>query len=213
MLPGAHRPAHRRSSWLQPLARIGRASDGYDSDDVLAILDQVDRVRPFGPALLAIRWGTTMVSVALAGQAFAKADWWVVAWCMVIIAYTSFRNGVLGVYRIRPGSAQTGDSLLTSSHLAYSGIWLRDESALVTVGQALRPESNLDIAIVRNGGRDLLFRLGQLPLHVDDQLVQHLLGVFGPGDQVVDVRPHQGGQTVKDPHCLLLPVGRQRAEM
>ena len=69
------------------------------------------------------------------------------------LAYTSFRNGVLGVYRIRPGSAQTGDSLLTSSHLAYSGIWLRDESALVTVGQALRPESNLDIAIVRNGGR------------------------------------------------------------
>jgi signal transduction histidine kinase len=92
LLPSAHGPSHRRSSWLQPLARIGRASDGYDSDDVLAILDQVDRVRPFGPALLAIRWGTTMVSIALAGQAFANADWWVVGWCMVIILYTVFRT-------------------------------------------------------------------------------------------------------------------------
>ena len=69
------------------------------------------------------------------------------------LSYTSFRGGVFGVNRIRPGSTQTGDSLLTSPQLAYSGIWLRDESALVTVGQSLSPGSNLDIAIVRNGGR------------------------------------------------------------
>jgi signal transduction histidine kinase len=91
-LPGPTRPAHRRSSWLQPLARIGRASDGYDADDVLAILDQVDRVRPFGPALLAIRWGTAMVSVDLAAQAFADAEWWVVGWCMVVVLYAAFRT-------------------------------------------------------------------------------------------------------------------------
>ncbi|PYP77020.1 MAG: hypothetical protein DMD35_16930 [Gemmatimonadetes bacterium] len=69
------------------------------------------------------------------------------------LAYTSFRGGVFGVHRIRPGSTQSGDSLLTSPNLAYSGIWLRDESGLVTVAQSLRPESNLDIAINRNGGR------------------------------------------------------------
>ena len=91
-MPGTQQPAHRRSSWLQPLARIGRASDGYDADDVLAILDQVDRVRPFGPALLAIRWGTTMVSIALAGRAFTDSDWWTIAWCVVIVAYTVFRT-------------------------------------------------------------------------------------------------------------------------
>jgi signal transduction histidine kinase len=84
--------AHRRSSWLQPLARIGRASDGYEADDVLAMLDQVDRVRAFGPALLAIRWGTTIVSVALAAEAFTTADWWVVGWCGVVIAYTVLRT-------------------------------------------------------------------------------------------------------------------------
>lgn len=92
LVPGTQRPAHRRSSWLQPLARIGRASDGYDADDVLAILDQVDRVRPFGPALLAIRWGTTMVSIALAGRAFTESDWWTIAWCVLIVAYTVFRT-------------------------------------------------------------------------------------------------------------------------
>jgi eukaryotic-like serine/threonine-protein kinase len=69
------------------------------------------------------------------------------------LAYTSFRGGTLGVHRLRPGSTQSADSLLTSSNLAYSWIWLRDERALVTVGQSLRPESNLDIAINRNGGR------------------------------------------------------------
>jgi serine/threonine-protein kinase len=69
------------------------------------------------------------------------------------LAYTSFRGGVFGVHRIRPGNTQSADSLLTSAKLAYSGLWLRDESALVTVGQSLRPESNLDIAINRNGGR------------------------------------------------------------
>ena len=40
------------------------------ADDVLAMLEQVDRIRAFGPALLAIRWGTTIVSVALAAEAF-----------------------------------------------------------------------------------------------------------------------------------------------
>jgi Tol biopolymer transport system component len=69
------------------------------------------------------------------------------------LAYTSFRGGVFGVHRIRPGSTQSSDSLLTSPRLAYSGIWLRDESALVTVGQSLTSETNLDIAINRNGGR------------------------------------------------------------
>jgi serine/threonine-protein kinase len=69
------------------------------------------------------------------------------------LAYTSFQRSVLRVNRIRPGGSQSGDSLITSSLLAYTGIWLRDESALVTVAQSLRPESNLDIAIVRNGGR------------------------------------------------------------
>jgi signal transduction histidine kinase len=84
--------AHRRSSWMRPLARIGRAGDGYDSEVELAMLENVDRLRPFASALLAIRWGTAMVSLALAGNAFVDANWGVVGWCGVLLAYTVIRT-------------------------------------------------------------------------------------------------------------------------
>ncbi len=125
MLPGSHHSSHRRSSWLQPLARIGRASDGYDSDDGVAILDQGDRVRPFGPALLVIRWGTTTVSVALAGPAFANADWWVVGWCMAIIAYTSFRTitPVRYLGNIQSLTVVVGEIALHVAAVTLTGFW------------------------------------------------------------------------------------------
>jgi signal transduction histidine kinase len=50
-----------------------------------------DQVAEFRPAILGIRGGTTAVSVALASPAFANRDWWVVAWCVVIVAYNVFR--------------------------------------------------------------------------------------------------------------------------
>src|ERR1051325_4933 len=53
---------------------------------------------------------------------------------------------------------------------------------------------------VRDGRRHLLFCLRQLTAHVHDQLVQHLLRVLGTIDQVVDVRPDQRRETVKDSH-------------
>jgi eukaryotic-like serine/threonine-protein kinase len=69
------------------------------------------------------------------------------------ITYTSSRSGPVGIYRKRPGSAEASDSLLASDQLAYTGIWLRDGSALVTAAANLRPGSQGDIGIVRNGGR------------------------------------------------------------
>jgi Tol biopolymer transport system component/tRNA A-37 threonylcarbamoyl transferase component Bud32 len=71
------------------------------------------------------------------------------------ITYTSFltaNTGALGIYRIRPGSTTPAESLIASSHLVYTGAWLRDESALVTAGTDLRSRSNADIALVQNGG-------------------------------------------------------------
>ena len=47
----------------------------------------------------------------------------------------------------------------------------------------------------------LLLRLGQLRLHVDDQLVQHLLRVLGLADQVVDVGPEHRRDTIPDAHA------------
>jgi eukaryotic-like serine/threonine-protein kinase len=69
------------------------------------------------------------------------------------ITYISAKTGTLGIYRARPGQAEPPDSLLVSGSLSYTGHWLPDGSALVTVGNALRPESRTDIGIVRNAGR------------------------------------------------------------
>jgi serine/threonine-protein kinase len=69
------------------------------------------------------------------------------------ISYISFKSGVLGIYRARPGSAAPAESLIASAQLSYSGTWLRDGSGLVTVGSNLKPRSGLDLAFIRNGGR------------------------------------------------------------
>jgi serine/threonine-protein kinase len=63
----------------------------------------------------------------------------------------------------RPGSAEAPDTLLASPALAYTGVWLRDGSALVTTVTDVRrdprrPDSALtltgsDAAILRNGGK------------------------------------------------------------
>jgi eukaryotic-like serine/threonine-protein kinase len=70
-----------------------------------------------------------------------------------LLTYVSARSGTFGVYRTRSGQAESVDSLLASTLIGYTGVWLPDASALVTVGNALKPGSRGDIAIIRNGGR------------------------------------------------------------
>ncbi|MDW3218194.1 MAG: GAF domain-containing sensor histidine kinase [Acidimicrobiales bacterium] len=85
--------SHRANSWLRPLARIGRASDGYEGPTPgPAMVDRVDRLASFAPAILAIRWGMTAVSLALSGTAFVNSDWEVVLWCMGLVSYTVIRT-------------------------------------------------------------------------------------------------------------------------
>jgi serine/threonine-protein kinase len=85
------------------------------------------------------------------------------------ITYSSTRSGALGIYRKRPGSAEPAESLFASPSLAYTGLWLRDGSGLVTTGADLRPASRTDVAIVQNGGRGPLTPLISSPF--DDQHV------------------------------------------
>ena len=85
------RPAHRSTSWMRPLARIGRASDGYDPTGP-GIIDRVDRVATFAPAILAIRWCMTAVSLALSASAFVHNEWTIVLWCMLVVSYTVIRT-------------------------------------------------------------------------------------------------------------------------
>jgi serine/threonine-protein kinase len=69
----------------------------------------------------------------------------------------------LVLLRKRPGSAEPPDTLLASRLLAYTGVWLRDGSALITTATGLRRVpgasdsagvgSGSDAVIVRNAGR------------------------------------------------------------
>ncbi len=68
------------------------------------------------------------------------------------LIYTSFLTDTVGTYRTRPGSDDT-ELLFSSLQLGYTGVWLSDESALVTTGNALTANGFGDIGIVRNGGR------------------------------------------------------------
>jgi len=69
------------------------------------------------------------------------------------LTFISAPQGVLGIWRITPGSTEPAESLLTSSQVGYTGIWLRDGSAVVTNAISVAPGSRSDIGIVRNAGR------------------------------------------------------------
>jgi Tol biopolymer transport system component len=114
------------------------------------------------------------------------------------LTYTSFKSGNFGIYRVRPGTDAPAESLLASPLLGYTGQWLPDGSALVTVGQALRPGSGSDIALVPNGGRGPLKPLIANPLQTQYPAVspdgRWLAYVSDQsGGQQVFVRPLAGG--------------------
>ncbi|MDZ4864779.1 MAG: hypothetical protein SGJ01_15215, partial [Gemmatimonadota bacterium] len=69
------------------------------------------------------------------------------------IIYLSFKSGVAGIYRTRPGATAPAESLLASNQITYSGTWLRDGSALITDGNDVGGETSGDIIRIANGGR------------------------------------------------------------
>src|SRR5688500_15893203 len=92
--PGEDAP-EKRFSWKRQTSRLTRAGGLSDEDDGLVaagLVDDIDRLAAFSPAILAIRWGTTAVSVAMSLPFFIDANWTVVAWCGVIVALTLIRT-------------------------------------------------------------------------------------------------------------------------
>ena len=69
------------------------------------------------------------------------------------LSFISAPKGILGIYRTAPGTTEPAESLFSSLQLGFTGIWLRDGSALVTTASSLVPGSRSDIALLRNGGR------------------------------------------------------------
>ena len=56
---------------------------------------------------------------------------------------------------------------------------------------------------VGDGCRHLLLGLRELTSHVNQNLVEHFLGIFGPRDQVIDVRPQEGREPIEYSHGLV----------
>jgi len=67
------------------------------------------------------------------------------------INYTSLHEGDFGIFRTPLGSAEPPEALIVTPELAYTGTWLRDRDALVTVTPP-SSESFHDIVLVLNGG-------------------------------------------------------------
>jgi hypothetical protein len=58
----------------------------------------------------------------------------------------------------------------------------------------------VEALFVRNRGSDLLLRLHELRAHVENDLVQHLLGLLELGDHRVDVRAEEHCYAIENIH-------------
>ena len=67
----------------------------------------------------------------------------------------------------------------------------------------LLPRLILEALLVGDGGGDLLLRLYQLRAHVEDDLIEHLLGLLELGDHRIDVRAEQHRDSIEDIHMRL----------
>ena len=81
-------------SWRERLLEVADTTDGSTHEDGIGfgIAAPVDRVAGFAPAILAIRWGTTVASIALATQDTTNQDWLLAMWCVIIVCYTVLRT-------------------------------------------------------------------------------------------------------------------------
>jgi signal transduction histidine kinase len=79
-------------TWRDRVVELIETTDGSSHDDGIGVFDRIDRVAAFAPAILAIRWGTTIASIALATQQLDEPRWLIGAWCIVLVLYTVLRT-------------------------------------------------------------------------------------------------------------------------
>jgi len=106
----------------------------------------------------------------------------------------------LVLLRKRPGSAEPPDTLLASPALSYTGVWLKDGSALVTTASELRRDprrpdsvqasSGTDAAIIRNAGK------GPLEPLVASRFNESYVGVSPDGRWISFVSDQSGREEV-----------------
>lgn len=111
------------------LTRLGEMSDGsideVDADFGVALLDSFDRLEPFAPAIVAIRWSTAALSVALAAPEIADGNGLMLFWSAVVLAYAALRTISPIRYRgnVRSVAEVIGEAVLHMLVLATTGYW------------------------------------------------------------------------------------------
>jgi signal transduction histidine kinase len=83
--PNGHRSVRGR------LRAFGETTDGSASTDGLGVLEPVDRVASFAPGIIAIRWGTTIASIALAINHYDGRPSYAI-FAALIVFYTTLRT-------------------------------------------------------------------------------------------------------------------------
>lgn len=89
--PGSTGPT-ATERWRDRVVRFGYTTDGSAGLDRIPTLEVIDRVAAFRPAILAIRWGTTAVSLGLAASELADQDPRTLFWATGILLYTLLRT-------------------------------------------------------------------------------------------------------------------------
>ena len=79
-------------TWRDRVNRLADSTDGSTHEDGIGLVQRVDRVAAFGPAILAVRWAIAIASVALATQQFEAKPYSMAVWSGMILAYTVVRT-------------------------------------------------------------------------------------------------------------------------
>jgi signal transduction histidine kinase len=112
-------------TWRDRLVELASTTDGSVHDDGVGVTERIDRVATFGPAILAIRWGTTVASIALATQEPGPDRNLIIAWSVVIVFYTVWRtiNPIRYYGDVRSLLMVIGEVVLHVAALVSTGYW------------------------------------------------------------------------------------------
>ncbi len=79
-------------TWRDRIQQFSEVTDGSTHEDGIGIEDRIDRVAAFGPAILAIRWGITIASFALATQRVDEQPVLIAIWSGLLLIYAIVRT-------------------------------------------------------------------------------------------------------------------------
>jgi signal transduction histidine kinase len=109
--------------WREKLQSVASFTDGTAAED--GMYDTIDRVAAFAPAILVIRWTTTIASLALSVSHLTDDNKLVAVWCGVILAYTVIRttHPIQYIGTVRSLVEVIGEVALLVVAVSTTGFW------------------------------------------------------------------------------------------